>query len=454
MVVAGLLAAIVAMLQVFDPNASTRHPLLVAAAPEGRAIGNLRQPNHLATVLLWSSVAIVASTCSGRRAWQILAGVVFSLFVFCIVLSASRTGAIGVGLLALWGLLDRRSSRRSQLLLSAPLIYATGWAFMQWWSSATAQPFAAAHRVQTEGLSSSRFAIWSNTLDLIAQQPWTGVGWGRFNFAWSLTPFPGRPQELFDHAHNLPLHLMAELGVPLGGAITLGLLWLMWRAFRRSWAVEGEDGIAYRAAFMMLVMVGLHSLLEYPLWYLYFLLPTAWLLGLCLGAPVPGEVPKPASMTEVRVWTWTLRIVGLLAIAGAVWAWQQYMTVSSIFQSRPGLPPLAERIADGQRSPLFGHQADYAKVTMAERPSEVMPAFDRPVVQLLDARLMTAWAKAFAERGELDKARHLAARMREFGFAPEFFAPCASTPPDGQRPWQCEPPSRVLHWREFLPPQR
>ncbi|UUX96285.1 Wzy polymerase domain-containing protein [Aquabacterium sp. J223] len=408
----------------------------------------------MATLLLWAAVALVFAT---ERRWvaRALGAGLLSVLVFADLMTASRTGAIGMALLCAWGAIDHRlASFTRRLLLASPLLYGAEWLLMRWWSTATAAPFMAADRLQTEGLSSSRYAIWSNTLDLIAQQPWTGVGWGRFNFAWSLTPFPGRPPELFDHAHNLPLHLMAELGIPLGGAITLGLLWSMWRAFRRSWAVAGEDGIAYRAAFMMLVMVGLHSLLEYPLWYLYFLLPTAWLLGLCLGAPVPGEVPRPASRTEVRVWTWALRGVGLLAIAGAVWAWQQYMTVSVIFQSRPGLPPLAERIAEGQRSPLFGHQADYAQVTMAERPSELMPAFDRPVLQLLDARLMTAWAKAFAERGELDKARHLAARMREFGFAAEFFAPCTSAPADGQRPWQCEPPSRLLHWREFLPPQR
>jgi hypothetical protein len=36
------------------------------------------------------------------------------------------------------------------------------------------------------------------------------------------------------------------------------------------------DAPRRRTALMLVLMMGLHSLLEYPLWYAYFLLPTAW----------------------------------------------------------------------------------------------------------------------------------------------------------------------------------
>ena len=57
-----------------------------------------------------------------------------------------------------------------------------------------------------------------------------------------------------------------------------------------------------------------------------------------------------------------------------------------------------------------------------------MSAFRRAPHYLLDARLMMAWAKAFDERGETDKARYVAARLREFRNeqADEFFAPCTA----------------------------
>ena len=67
----------------------------------------------------------------------------------------------------------------------------------------------------------------------------------------------------------------------------------------------------------------------------------------------------------------------------------------------------------------------------------------------------SAWAKALAERGELDAARTLAARLREFdkADAEDFFDACpdAAQPAAAGLPFQCELPTAVLGWRDFLP---
>src|SRR5438094_756620 len=86
------------------------------------------------------------------------------------------------------------------------------------------------------------------------------------------------------------------------------------------------------------------------------------------------------------------------------------------------------------------------------RPSEVMPAFALASHYLLDTRLMIAWARAYAERGDLERARHLAQRLREFrnDDAEEFFAPCDEAPAkDAALPFQCAPPTRALDYRDF-----
>ena len=79
-----------------------------------------------------------------------------------------------------------------------------------------------------------------------------------------------------------------------------------------------------------------------------------------------------------------------------------------------------------------------------------MAAFQRAPHHLLDTRLMIAWADALAQSGDVNRARHLAARLREFRnpAADEFFAPCADAtlaPP----PYQCAPPQRLYSWRDF-----
>ena len=64
---------------------------------------------------------------------------------------------------------------------------------------------------------------------LIAQKPWLGWGWGELDYAHFITLYPGaRFCDILDNAHNLPLHLAVELGVPLavvlcGGGLVAGL---------------------------------------------------------------------------------------------------------------------------------------------------------------------------------------------------------------------------------------
>ena len=210
--------------------------------------------------------------------------------VLGVTLSGSRTGLVGIAVLALWGVLDGRLSRFSRgLLLAAPLLCAASWGLAAWWASLhSAHAIGAAARIGEGDLSASRFAIWRDTLALIRAHPWLGVGFGEFNFAWSLTPFPQRPVAFFDHTHNLPLQLAVELGVPLALAVLALLALALWQAWRRSLAVAGETGAALRAAFVMVLLMALHSQLEYPLWYAHFLLPTALVWGLCLGAARSG----------------------------------------------------------------------------------------------------------------------------------------------------------------------
>ena len=79
---------------------------------------------------------------------------------------------------------------------------------------------------------------------------------------------------------------------------------------------------------------------------------------------------------------------------------------------------------------------------------EVMWAFKGAPHYLLDARLMQAWAIALDESGDTDRARYVAARLKEFRSdqSEAFFAPCdEAAKPDTKRPFQCEPPLQRVH---------
>ncbi len=450
LVVAGIASSAVAVLQVVAP-AQADLPLLVTNSLPGRAVGNLRQPNHLATMLLLSGAAVVTLADLGgwrrRVAYPLLAAIVLG-----ITLAASRTGYLGIAILALWGLVDRRLAGRSRVMLAfTPAMLAAWWAAAQVWASRSSTVFAGAARLHEADISASRFGIWRDTLELVAAHPWTGVGFGRFNLAWTMTPFPDRPRAFFDHAHNLPLHLIAELGLPLGLLLCGLLIATLWRGGRRAWRAHDAASVTARGLFVMVVMVAIHSLLEYPLWYAHFLLPTAFALGVCLGwscaaSSAPGATRAAAKWSPSGA---VLATSGALALVGSAVASMDYLRVSAIFETRTAQTPIEQRIAAGRRSLFFAHHADYARATTAAHPGEVMDSIDIAKYNLLDTRLMLAWARAYAERGDLDKARYVADRLREFRnpASREFFAACEGDPQP--RPFQCDPPSRAFTWRDF-----
>ncbi len=436
---------VISLLQVFWPDLGDGNWLAASGIP-GRAVGNLRQPNHLSSVLTWGCVAVVG-LLELRRIAALWAAVAVAAMVFAIVLTASRTGLVSVLLLALWGLADRRLLRATRaLLLAAPLVYAASWWGMARWAAASAHSFGGAARLAETDISGSRFGIWANTLSLIQQQPWAGVGFGEFNFAWTLTPFPGRPVAFFDHTHNLPLQLAVELGLPLAAVVMGLLLWALWRSAAAAWwrqapAASGGLHAAQRCAVMLVLMIGLHSLLEYPLWYAYFLLPAAWAWGFALPPRQTATQPARSSMA--------VQAAGLLLTAGAVFSVFDYHRVVVIFTAPEGAAPLAERVASGQRSVFFSHHADYAAATAGVPSANPQAAFDGATHYLLDSRLMMAWSQFLAEQGRTDQASHVAQRLREFkkADAASWFAECQ----DASAAPQCLAPGRPIGWRELLP---
>jgi hypothetical protein len=452
--VAGLLNVVIALVQVFWPDLPDGNWVAISGIA-GRAVGNLRQPNHLSSLLLWSCIAAVALVEMRRLPWRWGAATGAAL-VFAVVLTASRTGLVSVLLLAVWGLADRRLSRPARgMLLAAPLVYALAWAGMAQWAAASAHAFGGTQRLAESDISASRFGIWGNTLELIRAHPWAGVGFGEFNFAWTLTPFPGRPTAFFDHTHNLPLQLMVELGLPLSLLVLALLLWALWQGARQAWASKGDTGTAQRCAMLMVLMIGLHSLLEYPLWYAYFLLPAAWAWGFALQGEAAAATPGKLAPRARGLRQHALAGAAMLVMAGTVFAVWDYSRVAVIFSAEAGDAPLEKRIADGQRSVFFAHHADYAAVTSGVAVADPADAFDRATHYLLDTRLMTAWAESLATRGELDAARYVAERLREFRKvdAGEFFAACpvAVSAPAPTLPFQCGLPARAPGWQGLLP---
>ncbi|RIX80655.1 polymerase [Acidovorax cavernicola] len=372
---AGLLSALLGLLQYYGFTEFLGP--LTSSPPTGRAWGNLRQRNQFATLI---SMALVAALWwhaahRSRRARGLLAPAAV-LLIAALVASGSRTGVLQLVLIVAGASVMAWRERRvaSQpagdfrlpapaiLLAAIPLYAALHW-FMPYLASGGDVGHAATagsgmlHRLQPATVSSdSRVVLWRNVLSLIAQRPFTGWGWGELSFAHFATLYNGpRFPVILDNAHNLPLHLAVELGIPAALLICGGFLWMVWTA--KPWR---ERDPLRLMAWGLLGVILLHSLLEYPLWYGPFQL----VFGLCLGILWPA--PQPLSDRSKA------NGKKLAAFAAAAWmavigyaAWD-YTRISQIYLPRDARMPAYrdDTLAKLQGSWLFSRQVDFAEVTL------------------------------------------------------------------------------------------
>ena len=254
-------------------------PWLHATQP-GQAVGNLRQRNQQATLLslgawAWLWWTLHRQPRLGAAPWGIpagnspvsgLGGMAAAIAVVWVAVggaaTASRTAVVQwlliLVLLALW----RGEGRRSALGLGVAgfaVFVAAAWVLQEaMWQLQGVRADALFHRFADASHScTSRRVLWSNVLTLIAQKPWLGWGWGELDYAHYITLFPGeRFCVLLDNAHNLPLHLAVELGLPAAVALCGAALALC--LYARPWS---ETVPARQLAWGVLALIGLHSLL-------------------------------------------------------------------------------------------------------------------------------------------------------------------------------------------------
>lgn len=367
---AGLLSAVLGLLQYYGLAA----PLVPwTTAPDlGQAYGNLRQRNQFATLISMALIAALWVHGNGGRRARLALVPVSALLLLALAASTSRTGLLqlllisGISAWLAWrerhrlqgqaGLTGARLPPPWALLALIPAYFAAAWLLPLFAGSGVEGMM---HRLQ-EGAPAahSRLVLWGNVLELIAQHPWTGWGWGELGFAHYSTLYQGpRFVEILDNAHNLPLHLAVELGIPAAVLICGGFGWLVLAA--RPWR---ETDPARLMAWGLLGAIVLHSLLEYPLWYGPFQL----VFGLCLGFLWPASPKKTATAAEGRpFFAPSLAAAFALTTVVAYAAWD-YTRVSQLYLAREERLPAwrDDTLARVQDSWLFANQVKFAELAL------------------------------------------------------------------------------------------
>ena len=350
---AAALSTAMALLQFFG-QAELFAPWISASAL-GEAFANLRQRNQFASLTVIGMASLLWLRPHGLGRWPALAAMCW--LAIGNAATTSRTGltqmlVLGVLAFAWRGLRRERAGlwlaglltyTLAAVILPALLEATTGIPGNRLWE-----------RVAAVDACSSRTVLWSNVLHLIAQRPWLGWGWGDLDYAHYMTLYDGaRFCDILDNAHNLPLHLAVELGVPAALLACGGVIWGVVRS--RPWA---ETDPARQMAWAVLVVIAIHSMLEYPLWYGPFQIA----LGLCLGLLWPASAGSARRETTLVA----NRVVAVLVCFGCAYAFWDYWRVSQIY-----LPPESrapqyreDPLPQIRNSWLFRSQALFAELTI------------------------------------------------------------------------------------------
>lgn len=324
----------------------------------GEAYANLRQRNQFASLTVLGMAAVLWLAARGAMRWPAMAAMAWLAAGNAV--TTSRTGLLELLLLgvatAWWAGLRSPRMRLWLLGFAAYLVAAVA---LPWLAEVlTGEPANSLWgRVSSSESCGSRIVLWSNVLTLIGERPWLGWGWGELDFAHYATLYAGpRFCDILDNAHSLPLHFAVELGIPAAVVLCAAIVAAVWRG--RPWRERDE---VRQLAWAVLLVLGVHSLLEYPLWYG----PFQMALGLALGLLWPARAVESGAAGPVagRLGTSVLALGVLSAAAYAAW---DYFRASQIY-----LPP--ERRASGwQQDPLarvrgswlFGSQVRFAELTL------------------------------------------------------------------------------------------
>ena len=304
---AAMAAAVLALLS--HSEVAPESPLLFSSLGMTALHGNVAQPNHFANQL-WVGIAAALYLCLRGLLRELAAGLGACALIGVSILTGSRATllyliafvAIAAYARRRWPGQATRDAWRLTLVL-VPFYVVLQGAFslsthLGWLTTAT--PVA---KVAGDSGGAIRLQLLGIGWRAFLAAPWLGHGVGSFaplSLAQAGLFADGRGPGGVEHAHDLPMDLLVELGIaaPLLLLASLGL-WL--RGLLRAAGRDAGEGLATGWLCAALAVQFLHSLVEYPLWYSFFLGPTALLLGIGDARPLKLALARRGPLLAAAV---------------------------------------------------------------------------------------------------------------------------------------------------------
>lgn len=244
-------------------------------SPTYRVYGNMAQPNQLATLLALGLISLIHFDAKKQvnTFWLLVTSAVLS---FTLASTGSRTGALSFTVLIVIILFFYKNFKVFTALRWLAPAFVIFWLTYTNWSLLA---IGGNSRTVLSFSSSGRLELWEQMIMAIGMKPWLGWGWLNLGEAqYAAMKASSLPVKInIDHAHNIFMDFFIWFGIPFG----FFLIFKITKFFLESFHLikENSQNHSRLIAFLMLTPIGIHSLLEYPFAYIYFLIPIGFFIG-------------------------------------------------------------------------------------------------------------------------------------------------------------------------------
>ena len=315
----GVFSSVVACVQAFDVWAWASWILRMPSLYRSGA--NLGQPNQLATLLLFS-IASLTFLYESRRMSSTAATPIAALLLIGLGLTASRSGALSMFLMAGWWWVSRR---RIGFTLSRRMVcFWLGFFAISFWYGPSLINLIQNGEVINSSESmvntslGTRLLVWPQLWQAVLLRPMFGWGLGGVSTAQNAVLDAFSESESFSYAHNIVLDLAVGIGLPLTILLVGAAIVWLWRRGRAA------NDVAAWYFLATLLPFGVHSMFEFPFAYAYFLFPVMFLLGSLEARLAPSSVVGIPSWAAVTAW--------VLVSVVMVWSVLEYLTIEEDFR--------------------------------------------------------------------------------------------------------------------------
>lgn len=318
LVFGGLASVVVALAQVLEVWDAS--PWILRMPSARRPGGNLGQPNHLTTLLVMALASAVFLHASKRMGHFATALVVTTLCAG-LAITESRTGALSLFALLLWWgwkqpVVSPQASR--WWAVGVGLLFM---AMFQAWPAllGVIQGTPGMLRARMgSGAVEARMDVWPQLIEAALQRPWVGWGIRQTAEAHNAVAHAYSFSLPFSYSHNLLIDLVLWVGVPTTSVLVIMTTVWLWRRTRVIQSPVPWYGFA------VALPLAVHSMLEFPFAYAYFLAPAMLGLGAMEGAL--------GTQTKTRLGLKAATGLLLLTSVLTVWSAVEYLRAEEDFR--------------------------------------------------------------------------------------------------------------------------